>query len=182
MGVRTHVFLSQDLLHFDDAAAAVARLDVALPESLAVRDYWRRVDPDFRPAAERWQAEPVLPRMPNVRRYTGPGSLFVSVTPPAACVSAAARWRGFLTIDPLRRVHLAAFRAIARTLGSASLALCADARDDVTDVFLAHGSQADCIAALRFAMGPPQPSVESIVPDVGAVWFLDGEPSADESA
>jgi hypothetical protein len=158
-----------------------------LPAAFAVRDYWRSVDLDTHQADERWEAEPVTPRMPNVRRYSGPGSLYLTATPAAARISTGGRWRGFLSIEPLRRVHLAAFRAIARAMGSATLALCADSRDDVTDVFLANGSQNDCIAVMRSAMGPPQPSVESIAPDVVArtehgvpsVWFLDGQPAAD---
>ena len=64
------------------------------------------------------------------------------------------------------------------------MALCADSRDDVTDVFLADGSQDKCIVVLRSEMGPPQPSVETIAPSIVAqaehnvpsIWFLD--PSA----
>jgi hypothetical protein len=52
----------------------------------------------------------------------------------------------------------------------------------VTDVFLANGSQDDCIAAMRSAMGPPQPSAESIASEIVAetehgvpsVWFMEG--------
>jgi hypothetical protein len=66
-------------------------------------------------------------------------------------------------------------------MGSAKLALCADSRDDVMDVFFANGSQDECIAQMRSTMGPPQPSVETISPEVVAqtehgvpsVWFLD---------
>jgi hypothetical protein len=187
MGTRIDVYLSHDLPCFDDAAGTIARLNSALPAAFAVRDYWRSVDPDTRQTIERWEAEPVTPRMPKVPRYSGPGALYLTVTPAAARISTGGRWRGFLSIEPLRQVHLAAFRAIARAMGSARLALCADSRDDVTDVFLADGSQDDCIAAMRSAMGPPQPSVESIAPDVVAqtehgvpsVWFLDGHPAAD---
>ena len=133
------------------------------------------------------EAEPVSPRMPNERRYIGPGVLHLTVTPAAARISTGGRWRGFLSIEPLRRVHLPAFRAIAEAMGSAKMALCADSWDDVTDVFLGNGSQDDCIAAMRLAMGPPQPSIDSIAPDIVAqtehgvpsVWFLDGEPAAD---
>jgi hypothetical protein len=187
MGTRIHVYLTHNLPRFDDAAATIARLNSALPATFAVRDYWRSVDPETHQTDERWEAEPITPRTPNVRRYSGPGSLYLTVTPAAARISTGGRWRGFLSIEPLRRVHLPAFRAIARAMGSAKLALCADSRDDVSDVFLADGSQDDCIAVMRSAMGPPQPSVESIAPDIVAqtehgvpsVWFLDGQPAAD---
>jgi hypothetical protein len=187
MGTRIDVYLSHDLPQFDDAAATIARLNSALPAAFAVRDYWRAVDPDTRQANERWEAQPMTPRMPSVRRYSGPGSLYLTVTPAAARIGTGGRWRGFLSIEPLRRVHLAAFRAIAQAMGSASLALCADSCDDVADVFHADGSQDDCIAMMRSAMGAPQPSVKSIAPDVVAqtehgvpsVCFLDVEPAAD---
>ena len=187
MGTRIDVYLGHDLPRFDDAAATIARLNSALPTAFAVRDYWRSVDPETHQTDERWEAEPITPRTANVRRYSGPGSLYLTVTRAAARISTGGRWRGFLSIEPLRRVHLPAFRAIARAMGSAKLALCADSRDDVSDVFLADGSQDDCVAVMRSAMGPPQPSVESIAPDIVAqtehgvpsVWFLEGDPAAD---
>src|SRR3954469_1946855 len=157
MGTRIDIYLSHDLPRFDDVEATIARLECALPMAFAVRDYWRTVDPSGY-ELDRWEAEPVSPRMPNVRRYSGPGALHLTVTPAAARISTGGRWRGFLSIEPLRRVHLTAFRAIARAMRSETLALCADSRDDVTDVFLADGSQDDCIAAMRSAMGPPQTS------------------------
>ena len=180
VGTRIHVFLSHDLERFDDAAATMARLDVALPAAFAVRDYWRRIDP---PAHEHdgWEAEPIAPRLPDLRRYDGPGSLQVTVTPVAARIGTGGRWRGFLSIPPLREVHLVAFRAIARALGSSKMAVCADARDDVTEVFLANGSQDACIAQLQSALGPPQASMDAIAPEIVAetehgvpgVWFLE---------
>src|SRR5437870_3919805 len=157
MGVRIHVYLSHDLPRFDDAAVTLARLNTALPMALAVREYWRRIDNNDN-ELDHWRAEPVTPRTPSCRRYEGPGCLWLNVTPAAARIYTGARWAGFLTIDPLRQVHLAAFRAIARALGSTTMAVCADARDDVSDVFLEKGSLADCIAQLKSAMGPPQTS------------------------
>ncbi len=182
MGTRTDVFLSHDLARFDDAAETIARLNRTLPEAFAVRDYWRRVDPDSPETDDRWEAEPVVPRLPHMRRYNGPGSLYLTVTPAAAKITTGGRWRGFLSIQPLREVHLAAFRAIASALHSSELALCAGSRDDVFDLFLANATQDACIAQLRSAMGDPQPSVESIAPEIVAqtehgvpsVWFLDG--------
>jgi hypothetical protein len=185
MGTRIDVYLSHDLPRFNDAAETISRLDSVLPAAFAVRDYWRSVDPGGH-EVEQWEAEPVTPRLPDLRRYSGPGFLYLTVTPAAAQISAGGRWRGFLSIEPLRSVHLAAFRAIARVMGSATMALCADSRDDVSAVFLANGSQERCIAQMRSAMGPPQPSLETIEPKVVAesekwvpsVWFLDGQAGA----
>lgn len=186
MGTRIHVFLKHDLRRFDDPAATVARLEGSLPAALAIRDYWRSIERKSHQTDERWEAEPATPGMPNIRDYTGPGSLFLTVTPEAALVSTGGRWRGFLSIEPLRRVHLEGFRAIARALGSPRIAICADSRDDVTDVFLANGSQDACIAAMRSAMGTPQSSVELVAPElitqaehrVPDVWFVEDQPVA----
>src|SRR5688500_1884627 len=181
MGTRIDVYLSYDLSRFDDEAATLARLNSVLSAALAVREYWRAVNPGGY-KSDRWEAEPVTPRTPNVRRYSGPGSLQLTVTPAAAQISTGGRWRGILSIEPLREVHLVAFRAIARAMRSAKLALCADSHDDVLAVFLANGSQDECIAQMRSTMGPPQPSLVSIQPEVVEqvehgppdVWFLEG--------
>src|SRR5688500_18374202 len=109
MGTRIEVFLSHDLKRFDDATATIARLNVAIPTAFAVRDYWRRVDSSFY-ELDHWEAHPIAPRLPDLRRYDGPGSLQVTVTAVAARISTGGRWRGFLSIPALREVHLAAFR------------------------------------------------------------------------
>jgi hypothetical protein len=83
-------------------------------------------------------------------------------------------------------VHLAAFRAIAQALGSPALAICADIRDDVFDLFLANGSLDDCVRLLTATLGPPQPSVDLISREISleaertvpGVWFLDRVPLA----
>jgi hypothetical protein len=105
----------------------------------------------------------------------------LSITPAAARIYTGARWRGFLSIEPLRRVHLAAFRAIAGALGSETSAICADSTEDVAEVFLEGGTQGDCVAKLRETLGRPQGSVEVIAPAVVAeaerrvprVWYWD---------
>jgi hypothetical protein len=180
MATRIHVFLSHDLPRFDDASDTIARLDAALPAAFAVRDYWRTADPG-NVEVENWAAEPIIPRLPDRRAYTGPGSIFLDVSPKAARISTGGRWRGFLSIEPLRRVHVAAFRAIASALGCKQLAICHDSCNAVEDTFLAGGSQEECIAKLRAALGPPQPSLDSITAEivqqtehgVPSVWYLD---------
>jgi hypothetical protein len=180
MGTRIEIYICHDLLRFDDAATTLVRLDSVLPAAIAVRDYWRSVGPGTY-QLERWEAEPVRPRLPDLRRYSGPGSLYLTVTRAAARISVGGRWRGFLSIEPLRQVHLVAFHAIARAMGSSTMMMCADVRDDVADVFIANGSQAQCIAQVRSAIGPPQPSVDVLTPEVVAqaehgvppVWFLE---------
>jgi hypothetical protein len=115
-----------------------------------------------------------------LHRYTGPGSLFLTITAQAARVRTGGRWRGFLSIEPLRRVHLAAFRQIARSLGSRCLALYADC-DDVDDLFWGGRTQGECIELMKRIWGPPQWSAEEIERRLVAaadrtvplVWFLE---------
>jgi len=186
MGTHIHVYLDHNLPRFDDVNETVERLNGVLPTALDVRDYWRLVDPSARRNEEVWKAEPIDARLADKRMFYGPGALGLWVMKSTAKIHTGGRWRGFLSIEPLRRVHLAAFRDIAQAMGSAKMALCADSQDEPWDVFRAGGSQDECIAALRTALGPPQPSVDSIAPDVVAqvehgvpsVWFLETIPAA----
>jgi hypothetical protein len=186
VGTYIHVYMSHDLPRFDDASDTMARLASSLPAALALRDYWRSADPGGN-ALDEWKVDRMTSRKPDLKFYEGPGDLFLGVTPAAARIITGGRWRGFLSIEALREAHLAAFRAVARAMGSAKLALCSDAFDDVSELFYANASQAQCVEQMRAAMGPPQPSVETIAPDVIAqtehgvlnVWFLDGEADPD---
>src|SRR5689334_13464649 len=130
MGTRIEVYLTHDLPRFDDVGAVLARLEGTMPAALAVRAFWR-AEGSGAFDEERWEAEAAGAFLPNVRRYRGPGSLYLTMTRAAACIGTGGRWRGFLGIEPLRRVHLSAFRAIADALGSPELAICADSQDDV---------------------------------------------------
>lgn len=180
MGTRIEVYVTHELRRFDDAEEVMARLEVTMPAALVVQEYWRAADPGGYDN-DRWEVEREGAFFPNKREFCGPGFLWLSVTPAAARVHTGARWRGFLSIEPLRRVHLAAFRAIAEALGSATLAICADTREDVAEIFLDGGTQADCVERLRATLGPPQASVDEIAAEVQKetergvpdVWYLD---------
>lgn len=174
MGVRIHVYLSHDLARWEDSAEALARLAGCLDSAKKVGDYWR-AQGDHE-GLDRWVAEPIIPRLPHQRDYSGPGSLYVAITPRCMRISTGGRWRGLLSIEPLRRVYVAAFRSIADGFGSEWMALCGNV-DEVWDVFLEGGSQPDCIAELRKTLGPPRRLLElenaEFDPLVGRVWFLD---------
>jgi hypothetical protein len=113
--------------------------------------------------------------------YEGPGGFFVTFGPRIANVRASARWRGFLSIEPLCRVHVPAFRAIAAALGATRLAFLPDDDSLILDARLGGASLDDCIAHMTQRWGPPQASVESISPEVvratdygvPPVWFLE---------
>ena len=145
MGIRINVLLDHDLTDYRDRGSVLARLATALPAALAVRDYWQSADPHGRrDDLVVWQADAALPFEPCLHRYAGPGSLFPSVTAQAACIHTGGRCRGFLSIEPLRRVHLAAFWHIARSLGSRCLAFYADSCE-VDDLFWGGRTHWECI-------------------------------------
>jgi hypothetical protein len=186
MGTRIEVYLTHDLPRFDDVGAVLERLEATLPAARAVGEYWRSAN--FGGSDnDRWELEAWGGSFPDMREFCGPGVLWLSVTRTAARVHTGARWRGFLSIEPLRRAHLAALRAIAHALGSAEMVICSDAREDVAEVFLDGGTQAECAAMLRATLGPPQPSIEMVTPEIVAetergvpqVWYVDRVPAAE---
>jgi len=189
MGTRINVLLDHDLTDYLDREAVLARLAAALPATLAVRDYWQSVDPHSPPDnLAAWWAAPVSPRSPDLNRYEAPGSLFLSFTNQAARIHTGGRWRGFLSIEPLRLIYLAAFRQIACVLGSGFLALYADSCE-VDDLFWSGSSQGQCIELMQRMWGSPQKSVETIEPWIVAaaertvplVWFLESSQVIAES-
>ena len=181
MGTRINVLLDHNLTDYRNRESVLARLAAALPAALGVRDYWHAVDPRS-PHDELsvWRADPVSPGELALHHYTGPGNLFLTVSPLAARIRTGGRWRGFVSNEPLRRVHLAAFRQIAVSVGSSTLALYADSCE-VDDLFWGGGTQWECIELMERIWGPPHLSVEQIDPKVSLaaessvplVWFLE---------
>lgn len=181
MGTRINVLLDHKLADWRNRESVLARLATALPAALAVQEYWLSADPRVsHDKLTEWRADPVSPGEPSLRRYTGPGSLFLTLTAHAACIHTGGRWRGFLSIDPLRRVHLAAFRQLTASLGSHSMAVYA-ASCEVNDLFWGGGTQWEGVELMERLWGPPQRSVENIEPGIVAtakrtvplVWFLE---------
>jgi hypothetical protein len=101
-------------------------------------------------------------------------------------VRASLRWRGFLSIEPLRRVHLPAFRKIAGLLGARRIVYLPDDDAIILDAATSEGASLDdCISDLGRRWGPPQACVEDIDPDVvratehgvPTAWYLEMLPS-----
>jgi hypothetical protein len=186
VGTRITVYLSHDLSRPGDPAETLKRLESAASATLALRDYsWGETPVDRRPH-NKWELQPVGGRLPDLRLYYLP-DLQLMVFPKAAMIGTTHRWTFFLKDFEVRHVHLSAFRAIAASLHSPQLAICASTHDDVTFPFMDGSySQADCIEALQRILGPPLASVESIPPAITAlgpiesreVWFLDRAPNA----
>ena len=101
MGTRINALLDHDLNDFRDRESVLDRLAAALPGAVAVKNYWKSIDPHDAPdGLATWRPDPESPRESTLHRYTGPGSLFLSVTAQAAWVRTGGRWRGFLSIEP----------------------------------------------------------------------------------
>jgi hypothetical protein len=181
MGTRINALMDHDLADFRDPAECLARLATATPAGVAVHAYWRAAEPESpHDEPSPWQAEPVTPRSHDLRRFTGPGSLFLTVTAEAARVRTGGRWRGFLAIEPLRRVHLVAFRAIAWTLGAGRMAVYPDS-DEIDGLFWDGYTLRECVQRMQRRWGAPQESIEQIDPGIVAaaelylpspVWFV----------
>lgn len=177
MGTYINVFLTHDLRSWRDEDEARRRLQPTEPLCRAVDEYWRSVQ-SYEDYDMGWGRSDTLEELVG---YTGPGALYLEITPRAARIHTGARWRGFLTFPPLHRVHVAAFRSIAAALGSEKLAITHDSVESVAEAFWSGATQSECIAGLEAELGPPQPSLDRIEPwiiaeaehKVPRVWYLD---------
>ena len=184
MGTRVNVTVEHHTENYRDRVATTKMLAPTIPAAMAVAKYWRTVDPDSADGIQdSWTASPPDP-LHGFLQYRGPGSLFIRFGPRLAVISTGGRWRGFLSIEPLRRVHLAAFRSIASVLGARRLVFFHDGgiADDLVPAIIEDGITYDeCIAMLQRAYGAPQPSVEEIAPEIIAetehhvplVWYVE---------
>ena len=131
MGTRVDVILHHDLSRPHDATDTLDRLQLADRELLRLRDFaWPESSIAPRPANQ-WELQPIGGRLPDLRLYYGP-ALQLMVMPQAAKIGTTYRWSQFLTDNEVRRVHLGAFRAIAKSLHSTQLAICASTHNDIT--------------------------------------------------
>lgn len=183
MGTRINVTVEHQFGNYRDRAATIEMLAPTIPAALAVANYWRTVNSEGAEDGERsWTAKPESQE--GYLCYHGPGSLFLRFGPKLARIWTGARWRGFLSIEPLRRVHLEAFRNIAHHLGAKRLVFFPDGgiADDLVPAVIYDGiTQEECIATLQQAYGNPQPSIDDIAPEIAAeaehripsVWYME---------
>jgi hypothetical protein len=193
MGTRTNILADHTVSDYLDRSAVLDRLAPALPEVVAVRDFWNAYDPDeARDEGYRWDASPPCP--PPHDKYVSfdaPGGLSVYFRFGSSVVNvrASLRWRWFLSIDPLRRVHLPAFRKVAALLGANRIVYMPDDDLVIYDARSEGSTLDDCIAELERRWGPPQASVEVIDPEViratdhgvPSVWFVETIPKICDS-
>lgn len=182
MSVRADALVDYRLLDYRDQPAVVSRLAPSLMEARAVVEYWRTADPDYSgDTTTGWTARLVHnPPEDDFLRYYGPGGFSVAFGEHVARVSGICRWGGFATIRQLQQVHAAAFRSIARALGSTRIVLIPE-YDPVNDIALYDaGSLDECIELLQQRWGAPQPTTDVVTEDVEVyyrrqfpVWYLE---------
>jgi hypothetical protein len=171
------VFLAHALPLWRDTAETLMRLRQTEPACCEVAEYWRTVE-NVDPDPTQWTTGEALE---DCVHYVGPGSLWLDITSCAARIHTGGRWRGFLSIEPLRHVHLAAFRSIAEALRSDTMVLSHDCTERVHQIFWSGATQSECVATIHAALGPPQRSVDAIDPRITAmtertvpdVWYFE---------
>lgn len=186
MGTRINVIVEHHFGEYRDRAATIKMLAPTIPAATEVSDYWRtRIPDDVDENRGSWTASPPSSDLlESFLMYRGPGSLFLQFGPKLARVWTGARWRGFLSIEPLRRIHLQAFRSIAQHLGSEWMVFFPDGgiADDLAPAAIRGEITMDeCITTLQRAYGAAQPSIENIAPEIVAdtkrtvplVWYLE---------
>ena len=178
MSTRTHVIVGHGLKDYRDMDAAIALLAQTSPATAAIDSYWDSVDPlESKRESEPWRPAPH--HKPDDLVLSGPGGLLVSFSRHVICIYASARWSGFLTIQPLRNVHVAAFHSLGRAVRGTRMLLMPDAMDEGYDAINEALSQEECAARLQKKYGPPQPSATAIppnaftapIPGSHLVWF-----------
>ena len=167
MGTRITILFPHDLSEWSDRPRVLDILERTLPEARRIATYW----PDRASFAldETWVAEPAFPP-PYTReysRFSGPGPLFIEVNTSAVCVSTGARWRGFLSIQPLRSVHIQAFHSLMLAFGAIS-ARCFPEEDFVEGAFWEGGDYEECCGVLDQQFGEAIPLIETVDPVVAA--------------
>jgi hypothetical protein len=181
MGTRINVIVEHHFGDDRDRAATIRMLMPTVSAASAVANYWQTIDPDYKDEHRNsWTASPPSPDpLESSPMYHGPGSLFLKFGSKLARIWTGARWRGFLSIEPLRRVHLQAFRSIAQHLGSEWLVFFPDGgiADDLGPAITRDGiTKEDCIATLQQAYGAPQPSIDNVAAEtehtVPLVWYI----------
>jgi hypothetical protein len=184
VGANTNLLADHTVPDPHDRAAVLARLEPAPLETLAVRDFWNACSPrQSRMEESLWEAPPSPVPEDELISYEAPGglSVYFGLRSPVIQVRALLRWRSFLSLEPLRRVHLCAFRRIAALLGATRILYMPDDESITGDARWEGATFDDCAAELRRRWGPPQAGLDEIEPlvvqaadhGVPRVWFAE---------
>ncbi len=182
VGTRTCGFI--DYHHSDEVDGhpnAILRiLETTTPACRAVEEYWRGNSSDYEPdrfvAWKKGEGKYLKDHL----WFSGPGRISIRFCSNVAEIFASARWRGFITIPPLREVHRAAFLSIARAFGVTGIIFVPDYADELIDAAEEGKSFEECLKLIAEKWGPTQGDLDEIRPAVVAdcvtcppkVWFL----------
>jgi len=171
MGTRINLLFPHQLKDWTNREETLNVLEPVLPHGAAIEEYWQSVDPNpAKRAADVWEkGRPISPPGEDVwyYLYIGPGNLFVSVNPQVVHVRTSGRWRGFLSIQHLRTVHIPAFYAICKAFGAPSMRIFLD-DDFVMDEFYDQQSYETCCRVLDQRLGAPVSLEEQVDPEIAA--------------
>ena len=185
MGTRTRGFI--DYRHSDEVAGSpigmLRVLETTTPACRAVEEYWRSHDSWYEPdpfVAWRVFEEGKTELLGDHWWFAGQGRMNIRFCSEVAEIFAGARWRGFLTIPPLRDVHRAAFLSIARAVGATGIIFVPDYADDLIEAAEEGKCFGECLSIIEKKWGPMQSDLDEIQPSVVAdcatcppkVWFL----------
>ncbi|QDT44734.1 hypothetical protein Pan241w_48500 [Gimesia alba] len=165
MGTRINVLFPHQLADWSNREMIMDLLNDTLPSVLNVEAYWPEKETAKTIESKTWVARPPHP-YPFTRdfdRYSGPGPLFVSVNPSVAHLRTGGRWRGFLSIQQLRSVHISAFLSIANAFAAPTMRLYPD-NDLIFDKFAEGGDFDACSSILDQIYDTPIPLEENIDP------------------
>jgi hypothetical protein len=185
VGTRTRGFVDyrqrDDVDRSPDAMLRI--LETTTPACQAVEEYWRDNDTYYEPG--RFLAWAVWEKgesdeLKDHWWFAGPGHMSIRFCPNVAEIFAGARWRGFLTIPPLREVHRAAFLSIARAVGASGIIFVPDYADELIDAAEEGKGFEECLKLIELKWGPMQGDLDEIRPAVVTdcascppkVWFL----------
>ncbi len=166
MGTRINLLFPHNLPDWSNRPRILEILARSLPAAHKVAAYWHDNAPGYEPN-EAWLAErpfpPPLER--DYSRFSGPGPLFVDVNPYAVRVRTGGRWRGFLSIQALRSVHLFAFMSLMNSF-QAQTARCFPDCDFLLDAFWDGGDFPTCCEVLDRQFGQAFPLHEFVDPEL----------------
>lgn len=168
MGTRINVLMPHNLTDWADRDTVLRILSSTLSDAKAVAMYW--IDDASQPLAdESWIARPPFPP-PETRDYhcySGPGPLFVAINPYSIHVRTGGRWRGFLSIQPLRTVHIRVFHSIANAF-DARIFRCFPDDDIATGAFWDAAEFDSCCAILDDRYGKALLLNDAVDPKIAA--------------
>lgn len=168
MGVQISLLLPHYLADWSARTALLGTLAKILPEAHSIAEYALAENSQEAPADEdAWTIEPPFPH-PYTReyaRFSGPGGLFVDINSHAVCVSPIARWRNFLRVQPLRSIHIRAFKSLLIAFGT-NTARCFPEDDIVEGAFWEGADFPTCCELLDQRYGPAISLEDAIDPEL----------------